>query len=102
MAKGQLMTDGPVDISELFENAGRIAAEDHILEVIHEIYASQGGVISRKHIEIIVRQMFCRKRIKDAGDTVFARGEIVSQDEIISENGFIERKGGKKATTEDT
>ena len=102
VTKGQLLTDGPVDISELFENAGRIAAEDHILEVIHEIYASQGGVISRKHIEIIVRQMFCRKRIKDAGDTVFARGELVSQDEIISENGLTERKGGKKATTEDT
>ena len=109
VTKGQLMTDGPVDISELFENAGRIAAEDHILEVIHEIYASQGGVISRKHIEIIVRQMFCRKRIKDAGDTVFARGELVSQDELISENGLTERsprgeagKGGKKASTEDT
>ncbi len=100
--KGDIMTDGPVDITELFDISGRIVAEDHIMEVIHEIYSSQGAVISRKHIEVIVRQMFCRKRIKDAGDTVFSKGEIVSASELIDENLHIEKKGGKKATSDDT
>ncbi|HEY4493610.1 MAG TPA: DNA-directed RNA polymerase subunit beta' [Candidatus Paceibacterota bacterium] len=100
--KGDILTDGPVDISLLFEMSGRIEAENHILEVIHEIYSSQGAVISRKHIEVIVRQMFSRKRIKDAGDTVFAKGEIVSAGELIEENEFTVSKGGKKAQSEDT
>lgn len=102
VTKGQILTDGPVDISLLFDSAGRIAAENHIMEVIHEIYSSQGAVISRKHIEVIVRQMFSRKRIKDAGDTVFAKGEIVSAVELIEENELVEKKGGKKATAEET
>ena len=100
--RGDILTDGPVDITQLFEEAGRIIAEDHIMEVIHEIYSSQGAAISRKHIEVIVRQMFCRKRVKDPGDTVFARGEIVSTLELVSENEIASKKSEKKASVEDT
>lgn len=100
--RGQILSDGPVDISQLFDLAGRIPAEDQILETIHEIYSSQGAVISRKHIEVIVRQMFSRKKIKDSGDTVFARGEIVSASELIEENKVVAAGGGKKASAEDT
>ena len=100
--KGDIITDGPVDVSLLFELSGRIPAEDHILQIIHEIYSSQGAVISRKHIEVIVRQMFSRKRIKDAGDTVFAKGEIVSALELVEENEYVATKDGKKATAEET
>ena len=100
--KGDILTDGPIDINELFEMAGRTRAEDHILDIIHEIYASQGGVIARKHIEIIVRQMFMRKRIKLSGDTVFANGEIVSTAELIEENERVDRVGGVKANAQDT
>jgi len=100
--RGDILTDGPVDVSQLFELSGRIPAEDNILDVIHEIYSSQGAVISRKHIEVIVRQMFCRKRVRDAGDTVFSKGEIVSAAELLEENKAVHDKGGKKATAEDT
>jgi DNA-directed RNA polymerase subunit beta' len=46
--------------------------------------------------------MFCRKRVKDAGDTVFSKGEIVSAEELLEENKLAEENDGKKATTEDT
>ncbi|MEI6553716.1 MAG: DNA-directed RNA polymerase subunit beta', partial [bacterium] len=55
------------------------------------------------HIEIIVRQMFSRIKIKIAGDTQFAIGDIVEQFELDQENRrvkelvkgaeFIEAKG---------
>ncbi len=97
VTKGQILTDGPVDVTELFGHAGRIISEDYILEIIHEIYSSQGGVISRKHIEVIVRQMFSRKKINITGDTVFAKGEIVSQQELLTENDRVKKAGGEVA-----
>ena len=57
----------------------------------------ESASISRKHIEIIIRQMFSRKKIKDAGDTTFSPGEIVEAIELIEENNRIEEEGGKKA-----
>ena len=101
ITKGQMLTDGPADISSIFELSGRIAAEDYVLRVIHEIYSSQGATISRKHIEVIVRQMFIRRRVKDAGDTVFAKGEVVSAEALLEENALAHKNGGEKAVTEE-
>jgi len=73
-------------------------AEEYIVDEINKVYDLQSASISRKHIEIIIRQMFSRKKIKDAGDTTFSPGEIVENIELIEENERVEKEeGGKKA-----
>ncbi|MEI7688963.1 MAG: DNA-directed RNA polymerase subunit beta' [Candidatus Nomurabacteria bacterium] len=96
--KGALLTDGSADINEIVKFGGKEKAEEYIVDEINKVYDLQSASISRKHIEIIIRQMFSRKKIKDAGDTTFSPGEIVENIELIEENERVEKEeGGKKA-----
>ncbi len=98
--KGQILTNGPVDLSSLFKLAGRGATEDYIMREINAIYELQGVNISRKHVEIIVRQMFSRRRIKEPGDTKFTTGELIEQVELVEENELAKQSGKEEATAE--
>jgi DNA-directed RNA polymerase subunit beta' len=97
---GQVLTDGSADIAEVFEFAGKDAAENYIITEVLKIYELQGASISRKHIEVIIRQMFARRKIKDSGDTKFNKGEIVEQNDLLEENDRTEKAGGEKAKAE--
>ncbi len=94
--KGDLLTDGSADINEIVKYGGKEMAEEYIVNEINKVYDLQSASISRKHIEIIIRQMFSRKKIKDAGDTTFSPGEIVEAIELIEENNRLEKEGGGK------
>ncbi len=94
--KGELITDGSADINEIVKYGGKETAEEYIVDEINKVYDLQSASISRKHIEIIIRQMFSRKKIKDAGDTTFSPGEIVENIELIEENNRLEQEGGGK------
>ncbi|KKT82077.1 MAG: DNA-directed RNA polymerase subunit beta' [Candidatus Yonathbacteria bacterium RIFCSPLOWO2_01_FULL_43_27] len=98
--KGALLSDGSADIAEVFQYAGKDVAEDYIITEVLKIYELQGASISHKHIEVIIRQMFSRRKIKDSGDTGFSVGEIVEQGELLKENNRIEELGGEKAKAE--
>ncbi|HPC12334.1 MAG TPA: DNA-directed RNA polymerase subunit beta' [Candidatus Paceibacterota bacterium] len=95
--KGQIMTDGSADIREIVKYGGKEAAEDYIVSEVNKVYDLQSASISRKHPEIIIRQMFSRKKIKNPGDSSFSPGEIVENVELVEENERIEKEGGKKA-----
>ncbi|MBI3634509.1 MAG: DNA-directed RNA polymerase subunit beta', partial [Candidatus Yonathbacteria bacterium] len=98
--KGQLLSDGSADIDEVFQYAGKDAAEDYIITEILKIYELQGASISHKHIEVIIRQMFSRLKIRESMDSSFNAGEIVEQGEFIKENKRAEAAGGQKAKAE--
>ncbi|MBI2630619.1 DNA-directed RNA polymerase subunit beta' [Candidatus Nomurabacteria bacterium] len=98
--KGQLLTDGSADIAEMFKLGNKELVEEYIIEEINKVYELQSASISRKHTEIIIRQMFSRRKIKDAGETNFSVGDIVENTAFIEENVRIEELGGKKATAE--
>ena len=85
---------------EIVKYADKEAAEEYIVREINKVYDLQSASISRKHIEIIIRQMFSRKRIKDAGDSTFSPGEIVESIELIEENNRTEQFGGRPAKAE--
>ena len=91
--KGDLMTDGSADIAEIFKYGGRERAEEYIIHEINKVYELQGASIARKHIEIIIRQMFSRKKVKDAGDSGFSPSEIVEAVELLDENADMRAKG---------
>jgi len=95
--KGDLLTDGSADINEIVKYGGKEVAEEYIVDEINKVYDLQSASISRKHIEIIIRQMFSRKKIKHAGDTTFSPGEVVENIELIEENNRIKEEGGQEA-----
>ncbi|MEO5646562.1 MAG: DNA-directed RNA polymerase subunit beta' [Candidatus Paceibacterota bacterium] len=90
---GELLTDGSANIDEVYEFGGREAAEDYIIREIIKVYELQGASIARKHLEIIVRQMFSRRKVKDAGDTSFSPGDTIEATEMMEENAKMREKG---------
>ena len=98
--KGQLLTDGSADITEMFKLGSKELVEEYIISEINKVYELQSASISRKHTEIIIRQMFSRRKIKDAGETNFSIGDIVEHTAFIEENVRVEEINGKKATAE--
>ena len=97
---GQLLTDGPADLQELFRYAGKDVAEEYIISEINRIYELQGASISRKHIEVIIRQMFSRRKIRNQGNTILDQGDIIEYPELIEVNRQIREAGGKEAVGE--
>jgi len=97
VTKGQVLTDGAVELTSLFKLAGRNATEDYVMKEINAIYELQGVNIARKHVEIIVRQMFSRRKIKTAGDTKFSVGEVVEEIELFEENNLIRSQSQEEA-----
>jgi DNA-directed RNA polymerase subunit beta' len=98
--KGQMLTDGSADISEIFKYAGEDKAEEYIINQINKVYELQGESVSRKHIELIVRQMFSRVRVIDGGDTKYTVGDVVNQDDFAEENKIVDSANGMKAKAE--
>ncbi len=92
VTKGQLLTDGSADLTMLAKYAGREATENYIIKEINAIYELQGVSISRKHIELIIRQMFSRLKVKTPGSTYFTVGEVVERADFARENNLAKDK----------
>ncbi len=98
--RGDLLTDGSADIAQMFKLAGKDTVEGYIIQEINKVYELQSASISRKHIEIIIRQMFSRRKITDAGETNFSAGDIVENSTLLEENNRVLEIGQKEAKAE--
>ena len=68
--------------------------ERYIRNEVQKIYTAEGASINNKHIEVIVRQMFSRVRIKDPGDAIdLMMGEIVEKSKFLEVNRELKRQG---------
>lgn len=91
--RGAQLTEGHLDLHELYKLQDRAAVERYVLQEIQAIYSSQGQKLNSKHIELIIRQMFSRVYIQDSGDTDLLPGEIVELAEFEEENEKVGKKG---------
>ena len=98
--KGDLLTDGSADIDEVFDYGGEERAKEYVITEVGKIYELQGETVSRKHIELIVKQMFSRRRIKEAGDTNLTEGMIADEIQLSEENAAAKAAGGSPAKAE--
>ena len=94
---GDRLTVGSLNLRDLMEFKGVEETQRYIMNEILRIYAAQGQDIASKHLEIIVRQMFSRVQIEDAGDSSFIIGDVVSKAAVVEENKILEAEGKKPA-----
>jgi DNA-directed RNA polymerase subunit beta' len=93
--KGQALTEGNLNLHQVFDYRGIEECQDYIIREVQEIYASQGQNVNEKHIEIIVRQMFSKVRISDAGDTDLLVGDLVDKSRFALANMKVGENGRK-------
>jgi DNA-directed RNA polymerase subunit beta' len=98
---GDQLTEGHLDLLQLFRLKGKDAVMRYLLREVLSIYASQGQKINAKHIETMVRQMFSRAYVKDAGDTDLLPGEVVERSRADEENNRVVAAGGQQAELEE-
>ncbi|MBU6214414.1 DNA-directed RNA polymerase subunit beta' [Patescibacteria group bacterium] len=94
VVKGQILSDGSADLDELFDYAGRAVVQEYIITEASKIYELQGASVSRKHLEVVVKQMFSRVKITDAGDTDYSIGDVVEDWEFAK--AIKEMEGANK------
>ena len=100
MRAGEALIDGPVNPHDVLRILGTKDLARYLVDEIQEVYQLQGVKINDKHIEIIVRQMLKRVRIKEVGDSNFIIDEPVEWWVFEEENRRVMEKGGTPATAE--
>ena len=84
--RGTQLTEGSLDLRELYKLNGRLETQKYIIKEIQYVYSSQGQPLNDKHIEIIARQMFSRHLITESGDTNLLPGETVEEEVLEQAN----------------
>ncbi|MFA5358701.1 MAG: DNA-directed RNA polymerase subunit beta' [Patescibacteria group bacterium] len=100
VTKGDRLTDGSLDLHSLYRHKGKIAVQKYMLREIQHIYSSQGQRLNDKHVEIIIKQLFSRVYVRDAGDTELLPGSIAELAEVLEADEEVELLK-KKPTTFD-
>ncbi len=95
--KGAQLFEGSIDLKELFLLRGKEAVERYVVNEVQKIYVSNGSIISDKHIEIIVKQMFARVMITDSGDSDLVRGQTVEKSRFLEVNRLLRTRGKNPA-----
>ncbi|HET6455512.1 MAG TPA: DNA-directed RNA polymerase subunit beta' [Armatimonadota bacterium] len=83
---GDRLTEGPLDPHKVLDLRGVRGVVDYLTREIQSVYRAQGVSINDKHIEVIIRQMLKRRKIRHAGDAKFLPGQIVDKFAFEEEN----------------
>jgi len=97
---GEALMDGVHNPHDLLAIKGEKALARYLVDEVQEVYRLQGVKINDKHMEIIVRQMLRRVKVKDPGDTSFIADEQVERYRFQEENERVVSKGEKPAIGE--
>ena len=96
--RGDLLSDGSLSLDQVLEIRGLAPTQKYILIGISKIFAQQGNYVADKHLEVIIRQMFSRVKIIDAGDSQFIDGDFVTKDSLQVANQKLLANGQQPAT----
>jgi DNA-directed RNA polymerase subunit beta' len=97
---GDPLQDGPANPHDILKVKGEKELAAWLVNEIQQVYRLQGVGINDKHIEVIVRQMLRRVRIKEVGDTNFLIDEQVEKYQFEKENSRVMERGGQPAVAE--
>jgi len=97
---GDQLVDGSVNPHDILSIKGEKALARYLVDEIQEVYRLQGVKLNDKHIEVIVKQMLRRVRIKDPGDTILLVGEAIEKHIFFDENERVLSQKGTPASAE--
>jgi DNA-directed RNA polymerase subunit beta' len=97
---GDRLTEGPLDPQKVLELQGTRGIQDYLVREILSVYKSVGQDINDKHVEVIVRQMLRKRKVRNPGDSRFLPGQIVDKFVFEDENTRVRNIGGHEATAD--
>jgi DNA-directed RNA polymerase subunit beta' len=100
VSAGEPLMDGSSNPHDILRVRGEKELAKFLVDEVQEVYRLQGVKINDKHIEVIVRQMLRRIKVKEVGDTDFIVGEQVEKHIFEEKNREIIEARGKPAVGE--
>lgn len=99
---GDRLTEGPLDPQKVLELQGTLGVQDYLVREVQSVYKSVGQDINDKHVEVIVRQMLRKRKVRHPGDSRFLPGQIVDKFVFEDENARVSRQDppGQQATAD--
>ena len=97
---GESLMDGSSNPHDILRVLGEKELAKYLVDEVQEVYRLQGVKINDKHIEVIVRQMLRRVKIKDVGNTRFLADDSVERWQFDEENQRVLAEGGQPAVGE--
>ncbi len=91
---GEALMDGAANPHDILKIKGEGELARYLVDEVQEVYRLQGVKINDKHIEVVVRQMLRRVRIREVGDTDFLVDEVVDKHRFEEANRQIMAMGG--------
>ena len=99
IARGQVLTDGSIDPKQLLQVQDVQAVQVYLLKEVQKVYRMQGVEIGDKHVEVMVRQMFRKVRVIEAGDTELLPGSLLDIHQFTEANVKAVLEGNLPATS---
>jgi len=97
---GEPLMDGSINPHDILKVLGVKELAKYLVDEVQEVYRLQGVKINDKHIEVIVRQMLRKVKIKDHGETKLLVGDEVERYVFEEENERILSEGKTPAVAE--
>jgi DNA-directed RNA polymerase subunit beta' len=98
VAAGQQLTDGALNPHTILKIKGREAVQQYLLDEVQKVYRSQGVSINDKHIEVILRQLLRRVKVRTVGESPYLLGQLVDSLEFAETNQGLVEEGKRPAT----
>ncbi len=97
---GEALMDGAANPHDILKISGEAELARYLVDEVQEVYRLQGVKINDKHIEVIVRQMLRRVKVREVGDTDFLVDEVVEKFRFETVNRQVMAMGGMPSGAE--
>jgi len=97
---GQQLHAGSSNPHDILTVKGEKELAAYMVDEVQEIYRLQGVRINDKHIEVIVRQMLRRVRVKDPGDSTMLVGDQIEKGRFEDLNNGLLEEGKRPVIAE--
>ena len=97
---GETLMDGAANPHDILKIKGEGELARYLVDEVQEVYRLQGVKINDKHIEVVVRNMLRRVKVRDVGDTDFLVDEVVEKHSFDEANRQIMAMGGLPSKAE--
>jgi len=97
---GSQLTKGPLWPQDVLQWRGIKGVAEYLVQEVQKVYKSQGIQMNDKHIEVIVRQMLRKRRVRESGDTELMPGRLIDASTLEVINQKATDDGGQPATAD--
>lgn len=97
---GDQLVDGSINPHDILTIKGEKELARYLVDEIQDVYRLQGVKLNDKHVEVIVKQMLRRVRVRNPGDTTLLVGEAVEKHVFFEENEKVMAQKGTPASAE--